>query len=162
MSDELDGTDENSGDSEGIKSLRKQYEQTAKELKAAQERLAEIDKRERQTSVAELLKAKGVSPSAAKFYNGDDVSEDAVGKWIEDHADVFGLNKQEAQQVDPNEEAARRVSEASYGTTPTHPTPMGQVADPIEALRQMQSLPYEELVKLGRVPDPSTLWGVRK
>lgn len=157
MSDELEIQE---SDSEGIKSLRKQYEQTAKELKETQARLAEYDQRERRESVAGILKAKGVSPSAAKFYSEDDVSEDAVGKWVEAHADVFGLGKAETNnEIDPNAEAARRVAEASFGATEDRPSIGARVADPEEALRLMQTLPYDELVKHGLVPDPSQLWG---
>ena len=88
MSDDVETVD-TQADSEGIKNLRKQFEQQQKELAEARKQLDEFNKAKRQETVAELLKAKGVSPAAAKFYDGDDTSEDAVGKWVEAHADVL-------------------------------------------------------------------------
>jgi hypothetical protein len=160
MSDENDDME---SESEGIKGLRKQYEAQAKELKEAQARLAELDKAKRQSSVADILTAKGVSATAAKFYSDDDVSEDAVGKWVEAHADVFGINKAETDNStpDPNAEAARRVAEASFGTSPDFASVVGRVADPEAAMRAIKTLPYEELVKAypSLAPPRDKLWG---
>lgn len=159
MSEELD-TENNEG--EGIKNLRKQYEATQKELAEARKALDEFNTAKRRETVAGLLKAKGVSPSAASFYSGEDVSEDAVGKWLEDHADVFNY-KADTTEEDANTLAASRVNAASSGRVEdVVSTTAGRVIDPVEALRLFESLPKEELVKRGLVLDESQLWGGKK
>ena len=164
MSDDLDTEVETQSDSEGIKSLRKQFEAQKKELAELREFREKASREQRQSSVAEVLKAKGIPAGAAKFYDGDDTSEDAVGKWLEAHADVFQIKSPEGddgQQVDENAQAAKRVTTQSFGTTTNH-APLGRAMDPEEALRLIQTQPYEELEKLGLVPPREKLHGVRK
>jgi hypothetical protein len=162
MSDE-DGTTE-TNDSEGIKNLRKQYEATQKELAETKKALNEFNAAKRQETVAGILKAKGVPPSAAKFFSGEDASEEAVGKWLEDHADVFQYTPSNAAS-DANTDAARRVTGQSFGhtqATARGDDSTGPIIDPEEALRLMASLPYEELEKLKLVAPRAQLWGAGK
>jgi len=72
-------------DSEGIKNLRKQFAELKKERTAEQEELSKFRLGARTTSVSTILKAKGIPESAAKLYTGEDTSEDAVGKWLEEY-----------------------------------------------------------------------------
>lgn len=154
MSDE----NTNPGEGEGIASLRKQYETTAAENKRLAERLATFEAKDRQVTVAGVLKAKGLPEKAASLYTGDDVSEDAVGKWVEQYGDVFGIKAQEGdgqQVVDPNAAAAARVAAASFGAAGTEQFTPGQpVGDPEELLQLMNTLPFEKLVELKLLPDP--------
>lgn len=164
MSDDDNLDDNNEGD--GIKSLRKQYENEKKARADLEQRLAAFEKKERESSVAEFLKAKGAPKAAAKFYTDEDTSEDAVGKWLEANADVFQIKTSDSAPGDPapdaNAQAAQRVTAQSYGATPAVPTPNGASVDPIEGERLMRTLPYEELEKLGFVPPRDKLHGVRK
>ena len=158
MSGEYDDTNE--GD--GIASLRKQYEATRKQNEELAKELAAFRNEKRQATVAEVLKAKGLPEKAASLYSGDDVSPDAVGKWVSDYADVFGI-KQEggaAQAADPNAANAERVSAASFGSPGTEQFTPGQpVGDPVELLHLMNTLPYEKLVELNLQPKPNRLYG---
>lgn len=148
---------ESSNEGEGIKNLRSQYEATQRELTEARERLSKFEAEHRQQTVAEVLKAKGLegakAAKAAALYSGDDASEDAVGKWLESYADVFNIqpagNDAQAGNV-------QRVSEASFGTTDTNQNgPTGRVlGSPDEIGRAIQTLPMEELVRLGYMPKP--------
>lgn len=150
MSDEID-TPENS-DSNGIANLRKQYEEQKKQNDQLLAELNSFRSEKRQATVAEVLKAKGVPAAAARLYQGDDVSEDAVGKWLEENADVFGAP---SRQVDPNEAAAARVAAASFGNTAgvqQDPAPGQVLGDPEQILHAINTLPYEELQKLGLMP----------
>lgn len=160
MSDDND-TVENEG--EGIKNLRKQYEATAKENAEMRKQLDEFNKSRRQETVAGLLKAKGVPISAASFYTDDDVSEDAVGKWVEAHADVFQVKTDDTNdEDDANTQNAQRVTQNSFGAVQNNVTP-GKIHDPVEALRLIESgMPYEELEKLGLVAPKSKMWGAKK
>lgn len=165
MSDELDLEDEsNEHDSEGIKNLRKQYNATKKERDEFQKELAAYRQKERSATVAEILKAKGIPSSAAKFYTAEDASEDAVGKWVEENADIFGKPSSPAEKSDPNAEAAQRVAGASFGNHGGIETQAGiggrVLGDPEEIAHALKTLPYEELQKMGLMP-PSGLYGAR-
>lgn len=149
-------------DSEGVKSLRKQHEAQQKRIAELENEKAVRDARDRASSVATILEAKGIAPSAASFYSGEDVSEDAVGKWLEAHADVFNVTAATSTEEDANTIAAARVNAASSGRVEDISTPTGRVHDPEEALRLFDVLPYEELLKRGLVADPEKIWGVKR
>jgi hypothetical protein len=156
-------SDENINDEgEGIASLRKQYEATRKQNEDLAKELATFRNEKRQATITEVLKAKGLPEKAASLYSGDDVSEDAVVKWVSEYADVFGI-KQEgttAQAADPNAANAARVSAASFGAPGTEQFTPGQpVGDPVELLHLMNTLPYEKLVELGLQPPLNKLYG---
>jgi hypothetical protein len=154
MSDEDDTTEEG----EGVASLRKQYAALKKQLDERDTELGTLRAEKRKSTVAGILKAKGVPEAAASLYNGEDVSDDAVGKWLENYADVFGV-KQEAAP-DANSQNAQRVSDASFGNSDdTGIGATGQMlGDPAELERLMRSLPYEELQKRGLVPASGGLY----
>jgi len=155
MSDEFETEDQG----EGIKSLRKQYEALKAERDAQAKELATFKAAQRQSSVAEVLKAKGLPAGAAKLYHGDDTSEEAVGKWLEEFADVFG-GASAGESNDANAANAQRVSAASGGASNSIVAgPDGKVlGDPNEMLHAMQTLPYEELQRLGYLPKSGTLF----
>lgn len=148
-------------ESEGIKSLRKAYDAQKKQLDEAMKELGTFRAERRQSSVADVLKAKGLPASAAKLYHGEDTSAEAVGKWIEEFADVFGTGSQ-ANENDQNAANAARVSGASGGTgSPVAPSGDAKspvLGDPAELMHAMQTLPYEELQRLGIMPPSGTLF----
>jgi hypothetical protein len=152
MSDEFDDASGNEG--EGIKSLRKEFEALKRANAEKDAALAKYQKQERQASVAGVLKAKGLPEKVASLYQGDDASEEAVGKWIEEFGDVFGIQQQ--KQNDAEQEQAKRVQNATFGSpdTPLDKPPAGRlVGDPSELLAQMKSLSYEQLVEQGLLPN---------
>lgn len=155
---------ENDG-GEGIASLRKQYEQMKKELDAERAELNKYRTLERQKSVSDILKAKGVSPAAAKFYQGDDTSEDAVGKWIEEHADVFGKPSDQSDDAnDQNARNAQRVADTSHGNARSvqNGPDSNILGDPEELLRTIKNSSYEDLVKQGLMPQTGILFNQRR
>lgn len=158
MSDDaLDFDDDN--DTNGVKQLRAHAKQTAQALKEANDRLAAFEARDREATVKAALKAKGLNEKVATFYSGD-ASEDAVTKWIEDNADVFGATSSApsgGSVPDANALAAARAAAASGGSaTPDPGVGDGKRiwGDPAEVQRLIQTLPYPELVRLGYMPDP--------
>lgn len=145
---------------EGIKSLRREYNALKKQLDEQNTELASYRQEKRSTSVAGVLKAKGLPEKAASLYTGEDVSEDAVGKWVENYADVFGIRSNSTEN-DANAAAAQRASDASFGNLDTNAGPgnNGQVVGDLDELeRAMRTLPYEELVKRGMLPASGTLF----
>ena len=151
MSDE-NGTE----DSAGIANLRKEFEARNKQLEALQAELNGYKAKERVVTVESVLKAKGLEDRAtavAKLYSGEDTSEDAVGKWLEENAAAFGVTQQ-SNQPDPNAQAAARLAAASHGTASTTSIPQQQLplGNPDELLHLMKTQPFEELQKLGLMP----------
>lgn len=148
---------ESSNEGEGIKNLRSQYDAIKAEREQLAAELATYRAEKRQQSVAEALKAKGLdgakAAKAAALYNGDDASEDAVGKWLESYADVFNV---QSQSDDSQNSDVQRVSAASFGTADSNVNgPKGRVlGDPDEIARSLQTLPMEELIRLGYMPKP--------
>lgn len=158
MSDEDNITD----DSDGIKSLRKAHEEAVKEAKQLREELAGFRNAQRQQTVAGVLKAKGLPESAARLYSGDDTSEEAVGKWVDEYADIFGATRS-GEVDDANTKNAARVAEASYGNVHSiQNTPGVNMGDPAEIEHAIKTLPYEELEKLGYMPPRNQLFNQRR
>jgi hypothetical protein len=143
-------------DSAGIANLRKEFEARAKQLEALQAELNGYKAKERVGTVESVLKAKGLEDRAtavAKLYRDEDVSEDAVGKWLEENATAFGVTQQ-SNQPDPNADAAARLAAASYGQPATTPIQGQQLplGNPEELAHLIKTQPFEELVKLGLMP----------
>lgn len=141
--------------------LRKQLEEALERQKAMESELAQFRAGRRESSVAEILKAKGIPEKVAALYQDEDVSEAAVGKWADEYADVFGVTEGEGEQEqeqDPNSQAARRVSAASFGggqQLQTDPAPGKVLGDPEKMLAALQGptrLSYKELQRLGYMP----------
>lgn len=159
----MSSDDDNFGDdSEGIKNLRQHAKEQAAALKAAQERLDAFEKKERETTVKEVLKAKGLPEKVAKFYDGD-ASEDAVDQWLKENGDVFGVAPaagNDGAATDPNALAAARLAAASGSTRTAEDPALGAgrrvLGDPLALMRAIKELPYEELVRQGLMPDPKT------
>lgn len=151
-------SEENLPDEEGdgIKNLRKQYDAIKKERDEFATELDTFRAEKRVSSVAEVFKAKNLPENAAKLYTGSDTSPEAVGKWIEEFADVFNVKPVD----DANAQNAQRVSDASFGAPDNEPAPQGGqvLGDPAEIQRAITTLPYEELVKLGYMPKQGTLF----
>jgi len=89
-------------DGDAMKQLRKAKRADEKRLKELTDRLEAYEKANRETVIKKVLETKGVSPKAARMiareFDGD-ISEEAVANFIDDNADVFGLQVQ--QQENP-------------------------------------------------------------
>lgn len=68
-----------------VKELRAQLEEQGQTL-------ASLQTEKRQSTVADLLKAKGANPSLARWLAKDDVeaTDEAVSKWLDENGEVFG------------------------------------------------------------------------
>ena len=90
----------NEGDA--MKQLRKAKRSDEKRLKELTDRLEAYEKANRETVIKKVLETKGVSPKAARMiareFDGD-ITEEAVASFIDDNADVFGIQVQ--QQDNP-------------------------------------------------------------
>ena len=87
--------------SEAMKQLRKAKRADEKRIKELTEKLDAFDKAQRETVIKKVLETKGVSPKAARLIVRElegDISEDSVSNWIDDNADMFGLQVQQEEQ----------------------------------------------------------------
>jgi hypothetical protein len=117
-------TDDSSNDL--VKQLRKASKQKDKELNELRAQFESLSKGQRERAIKDALAARGVNGKIAAFIPQDiDPTEESVSKWLEDYADVFGIETSQTQatpNVNPNDAAAykRMTNSADSGVSPEH------------------------------------------
>ena len=93
--DDLDTETQSFGTTESdlLKKLRKAKRADEKRIKELTEQLEGLSKSQRERVVKEVLEKKGVNLKAARLVlkDLDDVNEETVSNWLDDNADLFGL-----------------------------------------------------------------------
>ena len=105
--DDFDTTETSSNDL--VKQLRKAAKQKDKELAELRSQFEGLSKAQRERSIKDALERRGVNQKIASFIPQDiDPTEESVSKWLEDYADVFGidLGQNQSTNVDPADIAA--------------------------------------------------------
>jgi hypothetical protein len=100
------------------KKLRKKIKADEKRMKELEEKLDGYVKKEKESSVKELLEKQGVNPKAARLILKDleEVNEETVTNWLEDNGDLFGYNPAEGTpEVDSNREELRKQNAVTQG-----------------------------------------------
>ena len=109
-----------------VKQLRKATKQKDKELAELKAQFESLNKSQRERAIKDALASRGVNSKIASFIPQDiDPTEESVSKWLEDYADVFGIETSQTQatpNVNPNDAAAykRMTNSADSGTSPEH------------------------------------------
>ena len=109
-----------------VKQLRKASKQKDKELAELKAQFESLNKSQRERAIKDALASRGVNSKIASFIPQDiDPTEESVSKWLEDYADVFGIETSQTQatpNVNPNDAAAykRMTNSADSGTSPEH------------------------------------------
>ena len=109
-----------------VKQLRKASKQKDKELAELRSQFESLTKGQRERAIKDALAARGVNSKIASFIPQDiDPTEESVSKWLEDYADVFGIEASQTQatpNVNPTDAAAykRMTNSADSGTSPEH------------------------------------------
>jgi len=122
--DDDDFNDDSSNDL--VKQLRKASKQKDKELNELRSQFESLNKSQRERAIKDALASRGVNSKIASFIPQDiDPTEESVSKWLEDYADVFGIDVSQTQatpNVNPNDAAAykRMTNSADSGTSPEH------------------------------------------
>ncbi len=122
--DDDDFTEDTSNDL--VKQLRKASKQKDKELQELRSQFDSLSKGQRERAIKDALAARGVNGKIAAFIPQDiDPTEESVSKWLEDYADVFGIETSQTQatpNVNPADAAAykRMTNSADSGTSPEH------------------------------------------
>ena len=117
-------TDDSSNDL--VKQLRKASKQKDKELNELRAQFDGLNKSQRERAIKDALASRGVNSKIASFIPQDiDPTEESVSKWLEDYADVFGIETSQTQatpNVNPNDAAAykRMTNSADSGVSPEH------------------------------------------
>ena len=116
-------TDDTSNDL--VKQLRKASKQKDKELQELRSQFDSLSKGQRDRSIKDALASRGINPKIASFIPQDiDPTEESVSKWLEDYADVFGIEVSQTQtpNVNPADAAAykRMTNSADSGASPEH------------------------------------------
>ena len=100
------------------KKLRKKIKADEKRMKELEEKLDGYVKKEKESSVKELLEKQGVNPKAARLILKDleEVNEETVTNWLEDNGDLFGYSPAEGTpEVDSNREELRKQNAVTQG-----------------------------------------------
>jgi chorismate mutase len=107
-----------------VKQLRKATKAKDKELAELKAQYESLAKANRERAIKDALASRGVNSKIASFIPQDiDPTEESVSKWLEDYADVFGVQSQSNQatpNVDPKQAAAyqRMTNAVEQGVTP--------------------------------------------
>ena len=84
-----------------LKKLRKAKRADEKRIKELSEQLDGFTKAQREAVIKKVLETKGVSPKAARLVARElegDLTEESVSNWLDDNAEVFGLQVQQQEQ----------------------------------------------------------------
>jgi hypothetical protein len=108
-----------------VKQLRKASKAKDKELQELKAQFESLNKAQRDRAIKDALASRGVNSKIASFIPQDiDPTEESVSKWLEDYADVFGIEVSQNQtpNVNPNDAAAykRMTNSADSGVSPEH------------------------------------------
>jgi hypothetical protein len=109
-----------------VKQLRKASKAKDKELNELKAQFESLNKAQRERAIKDALASRGVNSKIASFIPQDiDPTEESVSKWLEDYADVFGIETGQTQathNVNPNDAAAykRMTNSADSGVSPEH------------------------------------------
>jgi hypothetical protein len=106
-----------------VKQLRKAAKQKDKELAELKAQFEGLSKAQRERTIKDALERRGVNSKIASFIPQDiDPTEESVSKWLEDYADVFGIDagQNQSTNVDPADIAAykRMTTTADAGMSP--------------------------------------------
>ena len=121
--DDDDFNDDSSNDL--VKQLRKAAKQKDRELQELRSQFEGLNQMQRDRAIKDALASRGVNSKIASFIPQDiDPTEESVSKWLEDYADVFGIEVSQTQtpNINPNDAAAykRMTNSADSGTSPEH------------------------------------------
>jgi hypothetical protein len=148
--DEEDEDDQDTNDFTGdgsdlLKKLRKAKRADEKRIKELTEQLEGLSKVQRERTVKEVLEKKGVNAKAARLVlkDLDDVNEESVNNWLEDNADLFGLQVAETNSAETNpDRAAMRQQDAvtQNAMTPDRAEDLNLRIDNAESMDDLLSL----------------------
>ena len=144
--DELDMDSQMDG-SDLLKKLRKAKRADEKRIKDLTEQLETLSKGQRERIVRETLEKNGVNPKALRLVlkDLDEVNEESVNNWLDDNADLFGLEpRQDAPEVNSQNRAALRQQDlvTQGATTPDRAEDMSMRIANAESAEEIINMIY--------------------
>jgi hypothetical protein len=142
--DDLDTETETQMDgSDLLKKLRKAKRADEKRIKELTEQLEGFSKAQRESTVKSVLEKKGVNQKAARLVLKDldgDFSEEAVSNWLDDNADLFGIEV--SQKRDEQNLATLRQQDVmtQNAVTPDRAQDLEQRMDNASSMEELLSL----------------------
>lgn len=96
-------------DTDLVKKLRKALKVEQKRNKDLESSLGELTKSQRERVLKDVFASRGVNPKVATFIPNDlDASEEAISSWLEQNADVFGIQLEPKKEIDSKDVASLR------------------------------------------------------
>jgi hypothetical protein len=142
--DDLDTENETQMDgSDLLKKLRKAKRSDEKRIKELTEQLEGFTKAQRESTVKSILEQKGVNQKAARLVLKDldgDFSEEAVTNWLDDNADLFGIEV--SQRPDSQNLATLRQQDVmtQNAVTPDRAQDMEQRMNNASSMEELMSI----------------------
>lgn len=107
--------------SQAMKNLRDAYKALKRENQTLKTQVEESSKATRKSTLTQLLKARELPDKIAAFIPSEvEATEEAVGKWLEEYGDVFGVQPPAQQQqsaLSDEQIAAMRQMDVIAGST---------------------------------------------
>jgi len=130
-----------------LKKLRKAKRADEKRIKDLTEQLETLSKGQRERIVKETLEKKGVNPKAIRLVlkDLDDVNEESVNNWLDENADLFGLETQEVapEASSQNRATLRQQDLVTQGaTTPDRAEDMSMRIENAESAEEIINMIY--------------------
>lgn len=110
--------------SDGPKALRDALDKEKARSKELAEKLAKVESGLAKRTIADVLSSKGANPKLARHVardlEGDEITPEAVGKWLEEEGEIFGFKPQEEDDGGASEaHDTQRAARAASGSAPT-------------------------------------------
>lgn len=87
-------------DTDLVKKLRKALKAEQKKNRELETNLGELTKSQKERIIRDVLSSRGVNQNIAQFIPSDlEANQDAIGAWLDNNAEVFGIKKPEQSAV---------------------------------------------------------------
>ena len=145
--DDLDTNDYTGDGGDLLKKLRKAKRADEKRIKELTEQLEVLSKGQRERTVKEVLEKKGVNPKATRLIlkDLDEISEESVNNWLDDNADLFGIEvaKETSATSEIDRAALRQQDVVTQGAlTPDRAEDMNLRLDNADSMEEVLNLIY--------------------
>jgi hypothetical protein len=125
------------------KGLRAQLERALAENKELRDKYQEAAHKARQSELVSYLSARDINPKIARFIPQDVQGEEALGDWLKENGELFGIEApkpdQEREQVDPSVVAAAKKMQGLSQKAST-PSGFGDIAARVKGANSKEEL----------------------
>jgi hypothetical protein len=129
-----------------VKKLRKADRAKEKRIRELESQLNELTAKERKSLVQNVLSERGINPKIAAFIPADiDFTPEAINTWIEEYADVFGIQTQNTPEpVNPQLARLRQIDDAAAAAAPALAESLLSQIGSANSMDELMQLIYSE------------------